>query len=187
VVATWVVLVPVVAVGAVGVPVKAGEASGALAARSVTKFVTCDSAIFGMSAATRARKAGDAAAPLDGPAHTVFADSLAVESVRVPLVLTGEPETVNSGEAARPTLVTVPDPAPVVGMSTFASARKVGAAAAPEAGPAHTVFADSLAFTKVKVPLLVTGDPETVNSGGAAKPTLVTVPVPATGGLAAVV
>ena len=35
VVATWVVLAPGAAVGAVGVPVRAGDASGALAARAV--------------------------------------------------------------------------------------------------------------------------------------------------------
>lgn len=45
VVATCVVFVPSAAVGAVGVPDNAGEASGAFAARSVVRFVTADCAI----------------------------------------------------------------------------------------------------------------------------------------------
>src|SRR5262245_10323401 len=40
VVASWVVLVPAAAVGAVGVPVNAGEANGALLAKSVMRSIT---------------------------------------------------------------------------------------------------------------------------------------------------
>src|ERR1700733_10583563 len=42
------------------------------------------------------------------------------------------------------------------------------------------VLAFSLAFVKVRVPEVVTGDPETENSAGAASATLVTVPEPET-------
>ena len=42
VVAICVVFVPAVAVGAVGVPVSAGETSGAFADKSVVRFVTAD-------------------------------------------------------------------------------------------------------------------------------------------------
>ena len=45
VVAICVVFVPVAAVGAVGVPVSAGLASGAFALRCSVRFVTCDSEI----------------------------------------------------------------------------------------------------------------------------------------------
>src|SRR6185312_8444151 len=61
-----------------------------------------------MSAATKARNPGAAAAPDAGPANTVFAFWLAREPVSVPEVVTGEPETENIFGSESPTLVTVP-------------------------------------------------------------------------------
>src|SRR6516225_6008495 len=66
----------------------------------------------GMSAATSARKAGAAGAPVVGPAHTVLAVSVALVAVSVPDPVTGDPVTVNSAGKLKPTLVTEPAPAP---------------------------------------------------------------------------
>src|SRR5574337_1510372 len=119
----------------------------------------------GRSPATKARNAGCAGAPLVGPAHTVLADSVAFVTASVPLVVTGEPESENSAGMESPTLVTVPVPTPP-GRSPSTSARKVGCAAPPDVGPAHTVLAVSVALPIASVPALVTGEPEIVNSGG---------------------
>ncbi len=73
------------------------------------------------------------------------------------------------------TLVTEP---PAVGMSAATRARKVGCAAPPEVGPAHTVLADSFALVIASVPEPVTGEPETLNSTGTVCPTEVTLPTP---------
>jgi hypothetical protein len=62
--------------------------------------------------------------------------------------------------------------------SAIPSARKVGAAAPPDAGPAKTVFALCVASVPVSVPLVVTGDPLTVIIEGNDRATLVTVPPP---------
>jgi hypothetical protein len=56
--------------------------------------------------------------------------------------------------------------------------RKVGVAAPPEVGPANTVLAVWVARVMVKVPAVVTGEPETVKIAGAARATDVTVPDP---------
>lgn len=60
----------------------------------------------------------------------------------------------------------------------MSNVRNVGAAAAPEPGPARTVFAVWVANDAVNVPDVVTGLPLTVNIAGMAKATLVTVPPP---------
>src|SRR5574340_1687323 len=117
------------------------------------------------SAATRDRKVGCAGAPLVGPAQTVLADSVAFVTASVPLVVTGVPATENSAGIERPTLVTLPVPTPP-GRSPSTSARKVGCAAPPDVGPAHTVLAVSVALPIASVPALVTGEPLIVNSGG---------------------
>src|SRR5437016_2366913 len=64
------------------------------------------------------------------------------------------------------------------GKSAATSARKVGTLAAPVVGPAHTVLAVSVAFVNVNVPVVVTGEPLTINSTGEASATLVTLPLP---------
>src|SRR5579885_839910 len=64
------------------------------------------------------------------------------------------------------------------GRSAPTRARNVGAAAAPELGPAHTVLALCVARPRVMRPFVVTGEPVTLNIPGALRPTLVTVPVP---------
>src|SRR5262245_58529895 len=74
------------------------------------------------------------------------------------------------------TLVTVPVPA---GRSAVTRDRKLGCAAPPDVGPAHTVFALCVVLLIASVPLVVIGEPETENSAGTVWPTLVTVPVPA--------
>lgn len=63
---------------------------------------------------------------------------------------------------------------PKAGMSAVVRARKVGAAAAPLDGPAKTVFTAWVVNAPVSVPLLVTGEPETVMIDGSAKATEVT-------------
>lgn len=60
-------------------------------------------------------------------------------------------------------------------------ARNVGGAGGPDVGPAQTVFAASLTFETANVPELVTGEPETENSAGTDRPTLVTDPPPQVG------
>lgn len=62
------------------------------------------------------------------------------------------------------------------GISAATKERNVGAVAAPEAGPAKTIFADSFANVAVSVPVEVTGEPETAKMDGIDKPTLKTVP-----------
>jgi hypothetical protein len=67
----------------------------------------------------------------------------------------------------------------VAGKSAGARARKVGAAAGPEPGPAKTVLAVCVRSCGASVPLDVTGEPETVGlkmMPSPAIPTLVTVP-----------
>lgn len=64
----------------------------------------------------------------------------------------------------------------VVGRSVFVIARKVGAASAPLAGPANTVFAVSVAKVIANVPVVVTGLPETEKIDGAVNATDVTEP-----------
>ena len=71
VVAIFVLLSLADCVGAVGLPVSAGLASAALRARSDVRLVTCDCAMVGMSAATRARNVGVPVDPL-GAANTLF-------------------------------------------------------------------------------------------------------------------
>lgn len=67
----------------------------------------------GKSAVTNALKAGCAAAPVVGPAHTVLAVSVAFVIAMVPLEVIGEPETLNSVGTVTATDVTVPPSAPV--------------------------------------------------------------------------
>src|ERR1043166_6364545 len=62
-------------------------------------------------------------------------------------------------------------------MSPPASARKVGAAALPDVGPAKTTAAFCVASVSVRLPVVVTGEFETVKIDGAVMPTLVTVPL----------
>jgi hypothetical protein len=66
----------------------------------------------GISAATNARNVGAAALPVEGPAKTVFAVSVAKVPVNVPEVVTGEPLTVKIAGRESATLVTVPLPPP---------------------------------------------------------------------------
>src|SRR5437660_739687 len=62
-----------------------------------------------------------------------------------------------------------------LGRSAATNARKVGTAAAPDDGPAKTVFAVCVVNVPVKVPEPVTGDPLTLKTEtGSASPTLVT-------------
>src|SRR2546421_11696668 len=62
-----------------------------------------------------------------------------------------------------------------LGISAATSARNVGVAAAPEAGPAKTVFAVCVVNDPVNVPDEVTGEPVTLKTEtGSANPTLVT-------------
>ena len=99
--------------------------------------------------------------------------------VNVPLLVTGEPETVMMDGSAKATEVTYDS----AGISAVVKARKVGVAAAPDEGPAKIEFTACVVSVPVRVPLLVTGEPETVMMDGNARPTEVTVPC----GLAAVV
>jgi hypothetical protein len=57
-----------------------------------------------------ARNVGVAAAPLVGPANTVFADCVASDAVSVPDVVTGDPLTLKIAGIESATLVTVPPP-----------------------------------------------------------------------------
>jgi hypothetical protein len=63
------------------------------------------------------------------------------------------------------------------GRSVAASARNVGVAAAPVVGPAKTNAADCVVSVADKVPLVVTGEPATVNRDGNPRATEVTEPV----------
>jgi hypothetical protein len=69
-------------------------------------------ALFGMSADTRARKVGAAAEPVVGPASTVLADSVFAVTANVPLVVNGDPVTVNQLGIVSPTDVNPLPPAP---------------------------------------------------------------------------
>ena len=60
----------------------------------------------GMSAVVKARKVGAAAAPLDGPAKTVFTAWVVNAPVSVPLLVTGDPETAMMDGNDNPTEVT---------------------------------------------------------------------------------
>lgn len=64
------------------------------------------------------------------------------------------------------------------GMSVLVKARNAGIAAEPEAGPAKTVLALSVAKVTASVPAVVIGLPDTVKADGIDKATLETVPVP---------
>ena len=125
---------------AVTVPVKLGLARGALAARSVVRLVTPDSAIAGISAATKALNVGAAAVvPLTGPAHTRLADCVAKAPVSVPVDVTGDPLTVMMLGSERATEETYESD----GMSALTRVLNVGAAAVvPDVGPANTLLAD---------------------------------------------
>jgi hypothetical protein len=65
----------------------------------------------GKSATTRLRNVGEAAEPLPGPAKIKFADCVANTAVKVPDVVTGDPDTVNIAGSDKPTDVTDPPPA----------------------------------------------------------------------------
>jgi hypothetical protein len=65
-------------------------------------------------------------------------------------------------------------------MSATTKDLKVGVAAAPDAGPAKTEFADSVARVTARVPEDVIGEPETLRNEGTVRATLVT-PVAAAG------
>lgn len=65
-----------------------------------------------------------------------------------------------------------------VGKSAITNALKVGTAAPPVVGPAYTKLADCELDVNVNVPVVVTGEPETLKMDGADNPTLVTVPPP---------
>ena len=66
----------------------------------------------GMSAATKARNVGVAAAPVVGPAHTRFAACVARVTANVPVLVTGEPPTEKIAGIVRATEETVPPPPP---------------------------------------------------------------------------
>jgi hypothetical protein len=61
-------------------------------------------------------------------------------------------------------------------MSAVVSERKVGAAADPLLGPAKIAFTACVVSVPVSVPLLVTGEPETVMMEGKDNPTELTEP-----------
>src|SRR5947209_4013075 len=87
----------------------------------------------GISAPTKARKAGVAEPPDDGPANTILADWDTSAPVSVPVVVTGLPVTLKIPGNASATLVTVP----------------------PEVLLTHVVTpAPSVCSTKPEVPLL---------------------------------
>ena len=92
-----------------------------------------------MSADTNARKDGAPVPPLEGPANTSFCAALESENDRAGVVEAVDTEVVNNGlRLPELKVVTVPVPA---GISAVTSALKVGAAAEPEVGPAHTMLA----------------------------------------------
>jgi hypothetical protein len=64
-----------------------------------------------MSADTKDLNVGVAATPEDGPANTKLAFCVLNVPVNVPLVVTGEPDTVNIDGKDNATEVTVPSPA----------------------------------------------------------------------------
>ena len=86
------------------------------------------------------------------------------------------------------TLVTVPVPYASAGISAVVKALKVGAAAAPDEGPANIEFTACVVSVPVSVPLVVTGELVTAMIDGNDKPTEVTVPEPyGSAGMSAVV
>ena len=70
----------------------------------------------------------------------------------------------------------VPAVTPDAGKSSVAKERKVGAAFAPEDGPANTKFLAWFARVVVNVPEVVIGEPLTEKMDGMVNPTEVTVP-----------
>ena len=110
-----------------------------------------------------------------GPAKILFALWVAQARVRVPLVVTGLPLTVNSPGALNATEVTVPVPP---GRSAATMARKLGVPLEPF-GEAKNLFCVCDVQESAIVPEVVIGDPPTVISVGAVTAMLVTVPVPA--------
>jgi hypothetical protein len=68
--------------------------------------------------------------------------------------------------------------APNTGTSAGTIVLNAGVVAEPLDGPAHTVLAFWLTLVIASVPLVVTGDPAMLNSGGTVCATLVTVPLP---------
>ena len=103
-------------------PVKAGEARGASAAKAEVRPVTPDCAMAGMSAATSARNVGAAAEPLPGPAKTMFAFWFANDTASVPLVVMGEPATDRKLGTLSATLVTEPLPPPAAAIAACTNA-----------------------------------------------------------------
>lgn len=120
------------------------------------------------------------AAPPDvGPAKNVLAVWVSKAGTSVPVVVIGDPETVELKITPSPVIateVTVPVPA---GRSAVTNDLKAGVAAEPVVGPAHTVFALSVAKVTASVPEEVTGLPATEKMFGIVNATEVTVPVPA--------
>jgi hypothetical protein len=95
-------------------------------------------------------------------------------SVPATALMSADPfPTMSSFAASAPVCVTVPVPA---GRSAMTSPRNVGAADPPDVGPAYTSFAGSLAFVTASVPVVVMGDPLTLNSAGIVRPTEDTEP-----------
>jgi hypothetical protein len=81
--------------------------------------------------------------------------------VRVPLLVTGEPETENIFGTDSPTLVTYDN----TGMSAATSARYVGAPDPPLAGPASTSFCPALERENVSAGVVVGLATDVVNNG----------------------
>lgn len=126
-----------------------------------------------MSDACRDRNVGAAADPDEGPANTVLADCVAKLTAKVPEDVIGDPATLRNDGTDIATEVTYESE----GMSADTNALKDGAPFDP-LGAAQTWFAVCEALVNVSVPLVVTGEPETVNSEGDDKPTDVTEPPP---------
>lgn len=104
--------------------------------------------------------------------NTVPPPALLKENVKDGVVVGVPTFVVNSGlRFPALKLVTVPVPA---GRSAATNDLNVGVAAAPVVGPAHTVFAVSVAKDTAKVPLVVIGLPPTENMAGIVRATLVT-------------
>ena len=85
--------------------------------------------------------------------------------------LVSAPDVAVANNGNRLVAVVVSLVMPKAGMSAVVKARKVGAAAAPLDGPAKTVFTAWVVNAPVSVPLLVTGEPETVMMDGSASAT----------------
>jgi hypothetical protein len=131
------------------------------------------------SATTNERNVGAAAAPVVGPASMRFADCVAHEIANVPVVVTGDPLTVNCAGVVNATEVTVPVPAHVPSprqnveddapvpllKSATTSVLKVGAAGMPDVGPAKNVCAVCVFNVKLNDGVVVGFETEVVNSG----------------------